>query len=75
LSNFETAGVAGYIEDSAEKASLRAQKSENTALGQKMPFVDGHYRSKYGISTYSASLGHSTSQGRQNQQVRYFPNG
>jgi len=32
-----------YVEDSAEKASLRAQKSENAALGQKMPFVDGHY--------------------------------
>jgi hypothetical protein len=39
---FETAGIAGYSEDSA-KASLRAQKSENAALGHKMPFVDGHY--------------------------------
>jgi len=43
LNIFETAGIAGYSEDSAEKASLRAQKSENAALGQKMPFVDGHY--------------------------------
>jgi len=41
LSDFETAGIAGYSEDSAE-ASLRAQKSENAALGRKMPFVDGH---------------------------------
>jgi hypothetical protein len=40
LSDFETAGIAGYVENSA-KASLRAQKSENAALGQKMPFVDG----------------------------------
>jgi hypothetical protein len=33
LSNFETAGIGlcrGF------------QKSENAALGQKMPFVDGH---------------------------------
>jgi hypothetical protein len=42
LSDFETTGIAGYVEDSAEKASLRAQKSENAAPGQKMPFVDGH---------------------------------
>jgi hypothetical protein len=42
LSYFETAGIAGYVEDSAEKASLRAQKSENAALGQKMPFVGEH---------------------------------
>ena len=35
LSNFETAGIAGYFED--------FQKSENAALGRKMPFVDGHY--------------------------------
>ncbi len=41
LSNFETGVIASYFEDSA-KASLRAQKSENAALGQKMPFVDGH---------------------------------
>ncbi|CAD7847171.1 MAG: hypothetical protein [Olavius algarvensis Delta 4 endosymbiont] len=40
LSDFETAGIAGYFEDSAI-ASLRAQKSENAALGRKMPFVDG----------------------------------
>jgi hypothetical protein len=39
--NFETAVIAGYFEDSA-KASLRAQKSENAALGRKMPFVDGY---------------------------------
>jgi len=43
LNVFETAGIARYSEDSAEKASLRAQKSENAALGQKMPFVDGHW--------------------------------
>jgi hypothetical protein len=42
LSDFETAGIARYSEDSAEKASLRAQKSANAALGQKMPFMDGH---------------------------------
>ena len=41
LSDFETAGIVRYSEDSAE-ASLRAQNSENAALGQKMPFVDGH---------------------------------
>jgi len=41
LSDFETAGIAGYSEDSV-KTSLRAQKSKNAALGQKMPFVDGH---------------------------------
>ena len=41
LSNLETGGIAGYFEDSA-KASLRAPKSENAALGRKMPFVDGH---------------------------------
>ena len=41
LSNFATAGIAGYSEDSAE-ASLRAQKSENAAPGRKMPFMDGH---------------------------------
>jgi len=41
LNDFETAGIAGYSEDSA-KASLRAKKSENAALGQKMPFMDGH---------------------------------
>jgi hypothetical protein len=41
LSNFETAVIAGYVENSA-KASLRAQKSENAALGQQMPFVDRH---------------------------------
>jgi hypothetical protein len=41
LSNFETGGIAGYSEDSAG-ASLRAQKSENAALGRKMPFMDGH---------------------------------
>ncbi len=33
LSDFETAGIAGYVEDSAE-ASLRAQKSATAALGQ-----------------------------------------
>jgi hypothetical protein len=42
LSDLETGGIARYFEDSA-KASLRAPKSENAALGQKMPFVDGHY--------------------------------
>jgi hypothetical protein len=36
---FETAGIAGFSEVSAEKASLRAQKSENAALGQKMPSI------------------------------------
>ncbi len=34
LRNFETAVIAGYFED--------IQKSENAALDQKMPFVDGH---------------------------------
>jgi hypothetical protein len=42
LNVFETASIAGYSEDSAEKASLRAQKSENAALSQKMPPVEGH---------------------------------
>jgi hypothetical protein len=49
LSNFEThgvavpatAGVAGYVER-AWLATPLFQKSENAALGQKMPFVDGH---------------------------------
>jgi hypothetical protein len=35
LSNFETAGIAGLCRG--------FQKSENAALGQKMPFVDGHW--------------------------------
>jgi len=42
LSDFETAGIAGYSENSAD-ASLRAQKSENAALGQKMSFMAGHW--------------------------------
>ena len=49
LSDFETdgeavtatAGVAGYVER-AWLATPLSQKSENAALGQKMPFVDGH---------------------------------
>ncbi len=40
LRNFETAVIESYFEDSI-KTSLRAQKSENAALGRKMPFVDG----------------------------------
>ncbi len=34
LSNFETADITGLFRG--------FQKSENAALGQKMPFVDGH---------------------------------
>ncbi|MCP3950793.1 MAG: DUF4384 domain-containing protein [Desulfobacterales bacterium] len=42
MSNFETAVIVSYFEDSV-KTSLRVQKSENAAPGRKMPFVDGHY--------------------------------
>jgi hypothetical protein len=35
LNIFKTAGIVNYSED--------FKKSENAALGQKMPFVDGHY--------------------------------
>jgi hypothetical protein len=43
--------------------SLRAQKSENAALGQKMPFVDGYsvrpqmvdFGSEQGLSTFETA--------------------
>jgi len=40
LNDFETTGMVHYSDNSAI-ASLRAQNSQNAALGLKMPFVGG----------------------------------
>jgi hypothetical protein len=39
VSDFEAAGIAGLFRG--------FQKSENAALGQKMPFPDGHFLAIY----------------------------
>jgi len=49
MSEFETAVVMGYFED-FEAPDI----SENAALGQKMPFMDGHYLHFAGVGESAA---------------------